>query len=156
MDVPIPVQAFLMVFAAAASVLVILGLGAVLIRSIAVLARFFTEASYWLINGLIRGVYELSGRAANTAQRFLAARSQAQDGERATDGLPLAVRLLTSMLPGEDRENVSGDLKEEFSLFESKLDAHLWVHKQVLTSAWPFVCKTVKKKLASVFRNWVR
>jgi hypothetical protein len=165
-ELPLPVLAFLMVFAAAACTLLLVGLWAIIVRLIialtlflrfiAALERFLIESSYRLINGLVQGTYELRGRAANTAQRFLVVTKQKQDKEKATDELPLAARLLKSILSDEDREHIIGDVIEEFSLFESKLKAYLWLYKQVLTSAWPLICKTVERNLASMFKKRIR
>jgi hypothetical protein len=139
MNLPLPVLAFLMVFAAAACVLLLLGLGVlsgIILSSIADRARGLT--------------------AANTAHRMVPAPKQKQDREKEPDALPLAARLLKTLLLDEDRENIIGDIAEEFSLFEAKLKAHLWLYKQVFTSAWPLICKRIEKKLASVFRKSVR
>ena len=176
-ELPLPVLAFLMVFAALACILLLVGLWAIierfiialtptaLLRFIAALEHFLIEtpywlieAPYWLINRLVHGVYELRGRAANTARRFLVVPRQKRDGEEATDELPLAARLLKSLLSDEDGEHIIGDMVEEFSarLFGSKLKAHLWLYKQVLTSAWPLIRKTVERKLASVFKRRIR
>lgn len=163
---PLPVLAFLMVFAAVACNLLLVGLWAIIARLIialtllfsfiAALERFLIETSYRLLDGLVHGVHDLSGRAANTAQRFLVVPRQKQDGKKATDELPFAARLLKSFLSDEDREHIIGDVVEEFSLFESKLKAYLWLYKQVVTSAWPLVCNTIERKLASMFKKRIR
>lgn len=69
----------------------------------------------------------------------------------------MVVRLLKLVIPSNaEQQNIIGDLLEEFSLFESKPKAYLWLYKQILTSACPLFWKTIKNKLASVFSERVR
>lgn len=58
--------------------------------------------------------------------------------------------------PDKAWENVIGDLLEEYSQFPSKLDANLWLQKQLLESLPYLLLKAVKNRLASYFRERVR
>lgn len=63
-----------------------------------------------------------------------------------------AADLLQLILPSsKERENIIGDLVEEYSQFPSRLQAHLWLYKQVLKSVLPLVYKNLKSRLASLF-----
>jgi len=71
---------------------------------------------------------------------------------RAAHKLHLTARLLK--LTGaseEERENIVGDLWEEFNEFDSRLAAYIWLYKQALKSVLPLAYKTIKGRLASLF-----
>lgn len=69
----------------------------------------------------------------------------------------MAVRLLQSLLPlDKSRQNIIGDLLEEFSEFESKTTSYLWLYKQILKSVLPLAYEAVKNRLASYFGERIR
>lgn len=155
MDLPLPILAFLMVFGAAASALLLLGLGKLITQLVYSSVRVFIA----LINVLVECGNWLKREAAFTARMWTATSQmeKAQDNEKAPDDLPLLVRLFILMLvSNEEYENIAGDLQENFTSFKSKAKAHLWLYKQIITSACPLTWKMIKNRLASVFSKRAR
>jgi hypothetical protein len=160
MDVALTIQAFLMVlwliFLVVAFVLLSLGLVAIVLHVTAILGEACLNVCYWLVSELIHGIFNLSGNAANIAQRLLIPVNPSRGWEKADDELPLAGRLLTAILSDEDREHVIGDMSEEYQQFSLKKQADLWLYKQVLKSVLPLAYKNLKRRLASYFGERVR
>jgi hypothetical protein len=68
-----------------------------------------------------------------------------------------AADLLQLVLPSsKEREYIIGDLIEEYSQFPSRLQAHLWLYKQVLKSVLPLAYQTLKSRLASYLGERIR
>ena len=65
-------------------------------------------------------------------------------------------RLISLALSDEDKENVIGDLSEEFREFKSKRRAYIWLCKQVLKSVLPLVYKNLRGRLAFYFGERIR
>jgi hypothetical protein len=61
-----------------------------------------------------------------------------------------------SFLTEEEEEYIAGDLREEFSQFQSRGEAYVWLSKQILTSILPLLGKNLKTRLASYFRKRIR
>lgn len=53
------------------------------------------------------------------------------------------------LVSAEEEDNIIGDLIEEYEQIESKVEAHVWLYKQILKSILPLMYKTIKKRLAS-------
>jgi len=49
----------------------------------------------------------------------------------------------------EELEPIIGDLREEFSGFSSKSKAYVWLAMQIVTSAVPILCKSLKSSFSS-------
>jgi hypothetical protein len=63
---------------------------------------------------------------------------------------PAAMRVLNLASPWvEEQDNITGDLLEEYSQFESPTRAYFWLLKQVLTSAFPLILKRMKSRFSS-------
>lgn len=70
-----------------------------------------------------------------------------------------AVQLLLLLLTKEARENLIGDLAEEFIDIQVKHGmtfARVWYWKQVAGSAWPLMKKAVRWGLLASIGEWVR
>jgi hypothetical protein len=66
---------------------------------------------------------------------------------------------LYMILSKEDREYLIGDLAEEYidvRLKFGKRKASIWYYKQVLTSVWPIICKSIRLGLLAWVAEWVR
>ncbi|HEX8774911.1 MAG TPA: hypothetical protein VF735_15160 [Pyrinomonadaceae bacterium] len=61
-----------------------------------------------------------------------------------------------SYLSGPDKEYIIGDLLEEYNQFPSRIKANLWLYKQVITSIFPLVYKTIKSHLVARFGERIR
>lgn len=71
--------------------------------------------------------------------------------------LRMVIRFLTVIrLTDNEREYIVGDLTEEFSLFESRTKAYIWLFRQVIKSSVPLIRKTIQRRLASMFRKLIR
>jgi len=66
------------------------------------------------------------------------------------------LRVLNLVVPPCEQEHVIGDLIEEFNRFPSRLDAYLWLYKQVIKSIVPLLLKTIKNRLVSYFGERIR
>jgi hypothetical protein len=74
-----------------------------------------------------------------------------------TSAQHIAVRILELILPpGEERDNVVGDLLEETNLTPLTFKAHLWLYKQAVMSALPLRYRNIKGRLASYFGERIR
>ncbi len=58
--------------------------------------------------------------------------------------------------PDEEWENVVGDLHEEYRQLHSRVDADLWLRKQLLKSLPYLLLKAIKSRLASYFGERIR
>lgn len=70
-----------------------------------------------------------------------------------------AEQLLLLLLTKEDRENLIGDLAEEFVDIQAKHGttfARVWYWKQVTSSAWPLLTKVCRWGLWAAIGEWVR
>jgi hypothetical protein len=150
MSIPLPVLAFLMVFAAIACTLFLLWLGNFILRCIEISFVAIADVSYWMIDRSIRVMYWLSNVVVNTARRLRSTPHKEQDKDKFVAELPLATRLLKLMLDSdEEQEYVFGDLLEEYNQFPSRVKANLWLYKQVITSIFPLIYKTLRSRLAA-------
>lgn len=67
--------------------------------------------------------------------------------------------LLYLLLPKRDRENLIGDLAEEYVEVQLKfgtMAANIWYYKQVFTSAWPLILKAIRIGLIAWVGEWIR
>jgi hypothetical protein len=61
------------------------------------------------------------------------------------------LRRLVRLVLEEDEGSIWGDLQEEFSEFQSKKEAYIWLCKQILKSAPILIYKAIKRRFASYF-----
>ena len=77
--------------------------------------------------------------------------------QRASGSSLFVIRLCKLTFPCDEiQECIIGDLLEEYNQIPSKLKAHLWLYKQVLTSFFPLVYKNIKSRFASLLREQIR
>lgn len=97
----------------------------------------------FFLEGIIRQIQEL--------RRHLGYRSAPTPSKR---WIPFLLKLI---LPcDEEQENIIGDLLEECEQFSSKVLAYIWLSRQVIKSLLPLTYKTIKARLISRFREWIR
>jgi hypothetical protein len=65
-------------------------------------------------------------------------------------------RLVRLVLIEEEMANIIGDLLEEYNQIPSRLKANLWLYKQVITSIFPLIYRTLKSRLAARFGERIR
>lgn len=71
----------------------------------------------------------------------------------------LGEKALLMILTKEEREYVLGDLAEEFALYQSKYGvrfAKVWYYKQVVSSVWPILRRTLRLGAFVWFAEWLR
>ncbi len=86
-------------------------------------------------------------------------RQLTKKSEQKQDFPPLAKALLYIFLSEQDRENILGDLQEEYILKRETLPirkAIIWAYAQAIMSTWPLIWRAIKLRLFAFFGKWVR